>query len=131
MRDERSRVLFHIERLRVCNGLGSRLSRGLAAASGVPLPALAIDARESAFCLLAPSPGHRGRPRNPERRAPVHGETFELCDGAVVIGAMTGCTNTANPVNMMAAGLLVKTAVALEANAAPGQDVAPTWQPCH
>nr|WP_314586946.1 aconitate hydratase AcnA [uncultured Pseudomonas sp.] len=40
----------------------------------------------------------------------VNGETFQLEDGAVVIAAITSCTNTSNPSVMMAAGLLAKKA---------------------
>jgi len=36
---------------------------------------------------------------------------FTLCDGAVVIAAITSCTNTSNPSVMVAAGLLAKKAV--------------------
>ncbi|WP_028630886.1 MULTISPECIES: aconitate hydratase AcnA [Pseudomonas] len=39
------------------------------------------------------------------------GEHFNLEDGAVVIAAITSCTNTSNPSVMMAAGLLAKKAV--------------------
>ncbi|MCY1334940.1 Aconitate hydratase A [compost metagenome] len=39
------------------------------------------------------------------------GESFSLEDGAVVIAAITSCTNTSNPSVMMAAGLLAKKAV--------------------
>ena len=39
------------------------------------------------------------------------GEQFELSDGAVVIAAITSCTNTSNPSVIMAAGLLAKNAV--------------------
>ena len=38
------------------------------------------------------------------------GETFELTDGAVVIAAITSCTNTSNPTVMLGAGLLAKRA---------------------
>lgn len=38
-------------------------------------------------------------------------KTFELADGAVVIAAITSCTNTSNPSVLMAAGLLAKKAV--------------------
>ncbi len=41
-----------------------------------------------------------------------NGETFELKDGAVVIAAITSCTNTSNPSVVMGAGLLAKKAVA-------------------
>jgi aconitate hydratase len=38
------------------------------------------------------------------------GDEFELADGAVVIAAITSCTNTSNPSVMLAAGLLAKNA---------------------
>jgi len=38
------------------------------------------------------------------------GESYELADGAVVIAAITSCTNTSNPYVMMGAGLLAKKA---------------------
>ena len=41
----------------------------------------------------------------------LNGETFELRHGAVVIAAITSCTNTSNPAVMVAAGLLAKKAV--------------------
>ena len=41
----------------------------------------------------------------------LDGETYELDHGAVVIAAITSCTNTSNPAVMMAAGLLAKRAV--------------------
>jgi aconitate hydratase len=40
------------------------------------------------------------------------GTAFELRDGAVVIAAITSCTNTSNPSVMLAAGLLAQKAVA-------------------
>ncbi|NHB91821.1 aconitate hydratase AcnA [Photorhabdus cinerea] len=45
--------------------------------------------------------------------APVNldNQTYELEDGAVVIAAITSCTNTSNPSVMMAAGLLAQKAV--------------------
>jgi aconitate hydratase len=54
-----------------------------------------------------------GRPVDLARSVPVKNEDFALHDGAVAIAAITSCTNTANPVNMMAAGLVAKKAVAL------------------
>jgi aconitate hydratase len=41
----------------------------------------------------------------------LDGEQFELHDGAVVIAAITSCTNTSNPSVMVGAGLLAKKAV--------------------
>ncbi|NLT05641.1 MAG: aconitate hydratase [Solirubrobacterales bacterium] len=48
-----------------------------------------------------------------KRSAPVEldGERFDLEDGAVVIAAITSCTNTSNPSVMVGAGLLAKAAV--------------------
>jgi len=39
------------------------------------------------------------------------GETFPLCDGAVVIAAITSCTNTSNPSVMVGAGIVARRAV--------------------
>ncbi|WP_265693114.1 aconitate hydratase AcnA [Providencia rustigianii] len=44
-------------------------------------------------------------------RIKYHDQEFELTDGAVVIAAITSCTNTSNPSVLMAAGLLAKKAV--------------------
>ncbi|MGF6562346.1 aconitate hydratase AcnA [Erwinia aphidicola] len=41
------------------------------------------------------------------------GQEYQLEDGAVVIAAITSCTNTSNPSVLMAAGLLAKKAVSL------------------
>ncbi|MEN9545169.1 MAG: aconitate hydratase 1 [Pseudomonadota bacterium] len=60
-----------------------------------------------------------GRPLDPGRRVAVGGESYTLRDGAVAIAAITSCTNTANPVNMMAAGLVAKKAVQLGLRAQP------------
>jgi len=43
----------------------------------------------------------------------LDGEPAELADGAVVIAAITSCTNTSNPSVMLGAGLLAKKAVAV------------------
>ena len=42
-----------------------------------------------------------------------------LCDGSVVIAAITSCTNTSNPAVMLAAGLLARNAVARGMKSAP------------
>jgi aconitate hydratase len=60
------------------------------------------------------------------------GITFDLQDGAVVIAAITSCTNTSNPSVMLAAGLLAKKAVEqglktkpwVKTSLAPGSKVA-------
>ena len=41
----------------------------------------------------------------------LDGEELELEDGAVVIAAITSCTNTSNPSVMLGAGLLARNAV--------------------
>ncbi|GAB4143274.1 MAG: aconitate hydratase AcnA [Planctomycetaceae bacterium] len=42
----------------------------------------------------------------------TNGDTSEIADGAVVIAAITSCTNTSNPSVMIGAGLLARNAVA-------------------
>jgi len=49
----------------------------------------------------------------------IGNETVELDDGAVVIAAITSCTNTSNPSVMIGAGLVAKKAVALGLNVKP------------
>jgi aconitate hydratase len=44
------------------------------------------------------------------KQVPVAGTTYEIGHGAVVIAAITSCTNTSNPYVMLAAGLLAKKA---------------------
>src|SRR5450631_273231 len=44
--------------------------------------------------------------------ARVGGKTFEVRDGAVLIAAITSCTNTSNPAVLVAAGLLARNAAA-------------------
>jgi aconitate hydratase len=57
-----------------------------------------------------PSAQGRGRPSKPARVS-LDGEEFEIDHGAVVVAAITSCTNTSNPFVMVAAGLLAKNAV--------------------
>jgi aconitate hydratase len=49
--------------------------------------------------------------RTPPVRAQQQGQDFTLDHGAVVIAAITSCTNTSNPSVMLAAGLVAKNAV--------------------
>jgi aconitate hydratase len=51
--------------------------------------------------------------------ATVAGETFRVADGAVLIAAITSCTNTSNPAVMVAAGLLARNAHALGLRSKP------------
>ncbi|MQA77427.1 MAG: aconitate hydratase AcnA [Streptosporangiales bacterium] len=52
-----------------------------------------------------------GRPSNPVRVRLDDGGEFELDHGAVVIAAITSCTNTSNPQVMVSAALIAKKAV--------------------
>ena len=49
----------------------------------------------------------------------IKGQEVTMDDGAVVIAAITSCTNTSNPSVMLGAGLVAKKAAALGLNAAP------------
>jgi aconitate hydratase len=61
----------------------------------------------------------------------VEGQNYDLKDGAVVIAAITSCTNTSNPSVLVAAGLLARNAVAkglmskpwVKTSLAPGSQV--------
>ena len=65
------------------------------------------------------------------RTFPVAGADYELTDGAVVIAAITSCTNTSNPAVLFAAGLVARNAVAkgltvkpwVKTSLAPGSQV--------
>jgi aconitate hydratase len=52
-------------------------------------------------------------------KATVGGESFEVKDGAVLIAAITSCTNTSNPAVLIAAGLLARNARKLGLKAKP------------
>ncbi|WP_045158178.1 aconitate hydratase AcnA [Stutzerimonas stutzeri] len=52
-----------------------------------------------------------GRRQQADTSVEVNGENFHLKHGAVVIAAITSCTNTSNPNVLMAAGLVAKKAV--------------------
>jgi len=49
----------------------------------------------------------------------IKGQEISMDDGAVVIAAITSCTNTSNPSVMLGAGLVAKKAAALGLNSAP------------
>lgn len=49
----------------------------------------------------------------------INGQEVTIKDGAVVIAAITSCTNTSNPSVMLGAGLVAKKATALGLNSAP------------
>ena len=70
-----------------------------------------VPLEESAtrFVSEMPKLARDGR-ASPSRRVPLRGRDFTLGDGDVVIAAITSCTNTSNPANMIAAGLLARNA---------------------
>jgi aconitate hydratase A / 2-methylisocitrate dehydratase len=61
--------------------------------------------------LLSAASGANGRPSKPIRVVDEDGTEFELDHGAVVIAAITSCTNTSNPQVMIGAALLARNAV--------------------
>jgi aconitate hydratase len=70
------------------------------------------------FVEEMPSLARDGRAA-PTRRVPVAGRDHTLGDGDVVIAAITSCTNTSNPANMIAAGLLARNGAARGLQAQP------------
>lgn len=56
--------------------------------------------------------GREESEKSPGQHVLRNGEEFDVHDGAVVIAAITSCTNTSNPAVMLAAGLLAKKAAA-------------------
>ena len=75
----------------------------------VPLPTAKsvyeTNARKSAEERAAKLPGAKG-----SASVTLDGNTFELKDGAVLIAAITSCTNTSNPSVMLGAGILARKA---------------------
>ena len=78
-------------------------------ASDPPAQTAPADDALAAGTLVSASPVAIHGPRPVE--VTLEGETFELGHGAVVIAAITSCTNTSNPAVMVGAGLLAKNAV--------------------
>ena len=62
----------------------------------------------------------RGRRTRRAGRGRARRRAYELTHGAVVIAAITSCTNTSNPSVMVGAGLLAKKAVERGLSASPG-----------
>jgi aconitate hydratase len=70
-----------------------------------PQDRVALHAAKNSFTkVVEGSPAKLAQVRN-------NGDSFELSSGAVVIAAITSCTNTSNPSLMLGAGLLAKKAV--------------------
>lgn len=86
----------------------------------VPLTEVKSDFQK---CLVAPV-GDRGfglKPEeiNAEAKLTIAGKEYSLRHGAVVIAAITSCTNTSNPGVLVAAGLVAKKAVEKGLNTLP------------
>ncbi len=73
-----------------------------------PQDRVSLNEIGAAFDLLLEVSGKKAQADTP---VPVAGEDFKLKHGAVVIAAITSCTNTSNPNVLMAAGLLAKKAI--------------------
>jgi aconitate hydratase len=87
---------------------------GLDEASGESFPAsdpVAVTGNHNADRPTGPRPEHEDWPSEPVPVTFADGATATLDHGAVVIAAITSCTNTSNPSVMVAAGLLAKKAV--------------------
>jgi aconitase A len=67
---------------------------------------------ESSVKKMAEERAQKNPKASGSAQATVAGKTFEVKDGAVLIAAITSCTNTSNPAVLIAAGLLARNAVA-------------------
>jgi len=82
-----------------------------------PQDRLPLKEVQTAFRAALTAPlkerGYELPPAELERKATIgtNGHTLQIGHGAVVIAAITSCTNTSNPAVMVAAGLLAKKAV--------------------
>jgi aconitate hydratase len=95
----------------------SRVERCLAGPRR-PQERVALGEVARSFAADMPSLARDGRDA-PTRRVAVADREYTLGDGDVVIAAITSCTNTSNPANMIAAGLLARNAVAHGLTARP------------
>jgi len=95
----------------------SSVERSLA---GPRRPQQRVSLKDAApgFVAEMPTLARDGRTA-PTKRVPVPGRDYTLGDGDVVIAAITSCTNTSNPANMIAAGLLARNAAARGLTARP------------
>jgi aconitate hydratase len=69
------------------------------------------DAKASFESALAALKTERNIPDSGPVKTSIDGQEVEIGDGAVVIAAITSCTNTSNPSVMLGAGLVAKKAV--------------------
>jgi len=97
------------------------------------LPESALNAWEAEGGSISNPEGSNSAPTAVE--VTLNGETFTLNHGAVVIAAITSCTNTSNPSVMIAAGLVAKKALEkglrtkpwVKTSLAPGSRVVPDY----
>ncbi|HEY3010201.1 MAG TPA: aconitate hydratase [Micromonosporaceae bacterium] len=80
-------------------------------ASDSPAIGHADDPADAPHDLVSAAAGANGRPSRPTRVVAADGSEYELDHGAVVIAAITSCTNTSNPQVMLGAALLARNAV--------------------
>jgi aconitate hydratase len=80
-------------------------------ASDSPAIGHADDPADAPRDLVSAAAGANGRPSRPTRVVAADGSEYELDHGAVVIAAITSCTNTSNPQVMLGAALLARNAV--------------------
>ncbi|MEM8683114.1 MAG: aconitate hydratase AcnA [Pseudomonadota bacterium] len=76
-----------------------------------PQDRIALSAAASTFATQVQQE-IQGREAPGTATASIDGEDVEIRDGAVLIAAITSCTNTSNPAVMVAAGLLARNAAA-------------------
>jgi len=65
---------------------------------------------ESAFARMADERKQKNPSATGTGKVALAGKSFEVKDGAVLIAAITSCTNTSNPAVLIAAGLLARNA---------------------
>nr|MDT0659628.1 aconitate hydratase [Micromonospora sp. DSM 115978] len=93
------------------NGRADEASAESFPASDPPAADGADDPADQPRDLISAAAGAGGRAANPVRVTADDGTEFELDHGAVVIAAITSCTNTSNPQVMIGAALLARNAV--------------------
>lgn len=79
--------------------------------AGPKRPQDRISLSRSAKEFLQALENEFGKDKEDDSYVKVEGEDFVLSNGDVVIAAITSCTNTSNPMVMLAAGLLAKNAL--------------------
>jgi aconitate hydratase len=119
--------------LRFTDTLSLDLDTVEASLAGPSRPQDRIPLRESKANYQKALPALLGGKGDAAKKAilAIDGKTVEVTHGAVVIAAITSCTNTSNPAVLMAAGLLAQKAVArglcskpwVKTSLAPGSQV--------